>query len=186
MSDPDYFSTIPTYKFALRDDLSGEDMFIPTRGEDKATGWDVRAAFRDRNPLVIRPLQQVKIPLGIRGFCPEGWWYEIRPRSSSFAKKNMHALYGVVDETYEGELIFACQYIPPFHHSNLRETHELDLLHYFDDNSLTIEFGDAIAQIIPVRRQDMRVEKITEQELEAEYHNRNGKRGAGGFGSTGK
>jgi len=180
---PEYVA--PIYKFALRADLVNNKEFLPTRGEPKATGWDVRAAMHDGKPLIVKPLQQVKIPLGIRGFCPEGWWYELKPRSSTFGKKNLHALYGTVDETYEGELIFAAQYIPhfPFHAENFVVTEE-KLKRYFNEYSLEINFGDAIGQIIPVKRQEMQVVEVSNEEYDANCTNRAGVRGAGGFGST--
>lgn len=195
MADKDFLSTVyetlitvPTYKFALREDLKDDKRFLPTRGEEKATGWDVRAAFPDTDKIIVHPFEQVKIPLGIRGLCPDGWWYEIRPRSSSFAKKNLHALYGVVDETYEGELIFACQYIPVLRVLDFQSG--LEIFGAFERwthlPELTINFGDAVGQIVPVKRQEMNVMEINNTTLEAEYASRNGKRGAGGFGSTGK
>lgn len=175
----------PVYRFALREDLKDDKRFLPTRGEPTASGWDVRSA----EALIIRPFQQAKIKLGFRGFCPEGWWYELRPRSSSYAKKNLHALYGVIDETYEGELVFACQYIPSFNHfqhSSDGGLWEEDILQYMNSNQLKIEFGDAIGQIIPVRRAEMVIEEITNDEYDTRCAGRNAARGAGGFGSTGK
>lgn len=184
-------NTTPVYRFALREDLKDDKRFLPTRGEPTASGWDVRAA----EALVLRPLEQAKIKLGFRGFCPDGWWYELRPRSSSYAKKNLHALYGVIDETYEGELVFACQYIPPAKYFNwafastphgtsypgVEKWNE-----YCLKNELKIEFGDAIGQIIPVRREEMVIEEITNGQYDARCAGRNAARGAGGFGSTGK
>lgn len=179
-------SELPIYRFALRDDLIDDKRFLPTRAEPKATGWDVRAAMPDRKPLIVRPLDHIKIPLGVRGFCPDGWWYDIKPRSSSFAKKNLHALYGTIDETYEGELVFACQYIPPFPHPAMGYTDELLVPYYFNHNELKIDFGDAIAQIIPRLRQEMIVEDITNEDYDNACKARAAVRGAGGFGSTGK
>jgi len=180
---------VPTFKFALREDLANEAKFYPTRGEPKASGWDVRAAMPDREALIIRPLEHVKIPLGFRGFCPDGWWYDLKPRSSTFAKKHLHSLYGTIDETYEGELVFACQYIPPFPHNSNGlgfGVDEYDFRKYMNQTTLQIDFGDAIGQLIPRRREEMIVEGITNAEYDEECKNRNAARGAGGFGSTGK
>lgn len=159
----------PTFKFALRQDLVEHKEFLPTQGDALATGWDVRAALNGRTSISLRAGQHVRIPLGFRAFCPPGWWYELRPRSSSFAKKSLHALYGVVDETYEGELIFAAQYLP-------------DVTKFAHD--LTITFGEPIGQIIPVTRKSMIVEEVSNEEYEALCAERAGTRGAGGFGST--
>lgn len=183
---------IPEYKFALREDLKDNKEFLPTKAEPKATGWDVRAAMEDRKPLEIRPLEYVKIPLGIRGFCPEGYWYELKPRSSTFGKKSLHALYGTIDETYEGQLIFACQYIPVVNYYNWVYAGSPALYNGVTDwndyclkNKLAIDFGEAIGQIIPVKRQEAIMLEASNEELDAEYKNRNGSRGTGGFGSTG-
>lgn len=156
---------IPVYKFALVEELKNNSKFLPTKAEPDATGWDVRSAV----DITIRPFEYAKIKLGIRGFCPKGWWYELKCRSSSFTKKNLHSLYGTIDETWEGELLFACQFIP--------EKHKPDL-------DLVINFGEAIGQIIPVKRQEMIVESISNEEYDHLCKERNGVRGIGGFGST--
>lgn len=183
---------IPVYHFALREDLKNDVRFIPTRATDKATGWDVRAALKEEK-LVLRPFETAKIPLGIRGFCPDGWWYKLVPRSSTFGKKNLHCLYGTVDEDYEGELIFACQYIPKLeldyqfnHGSGDRRKNEVVEWNESFKQTLTIDFGDALGQIIPEKRQNAQMVQVTNEELDALFATRNGKRGTGGFGSTGK
>ncbi len=155
----------PTFKFALLDGL--HPMFLPTRAHDTDTGWDIRS----RLPISLRAGQYAKIPLGFRIFAPRGWWLELRPRSSSFAKKQLHALYGVIDEAYQDELVFACQYLP-------------DVSSIGTD--LQIAVGDAIGQVVPVRREEMIVEQISNEEYDALCKQRNAKRGTGGFGSTGK
>lgn len=155
---------LPIFKFALNDGVS--EIHLPTRGSERATGWDVRSVDR----LLIRPGEYVKITLGFRMLCPPGWWMELRPRSSSFAKKNLHALYGVIDEDYEGQCIFAAQYLP---------TQQVIA-------PLEIQEGEAIGQIIPVRRQEMIVERVSNEEYEKLCKERNTSRGAGGFGSTSK
>ena len=73
--------------------------FLPTKAvnDPSATGWDVRACFEDKKSITIKPFEYIKIPLGFRGFCPEGYWYELRPRSSTHAKKHLNSLYGVID-----------------------------------------------------------------------------------------
>lgn len=167
---------LPKFLFALREDLKEDKRFIPTRAEPLATGWDVRAAMPDQKPLLIHPNEYVKIPLGVRAFCPPGWWYRLVPRSSSFTKKSLHALYGTIDEAYPEELVFAAHYLPDLH----IDRRPLDL-----SDILKIEFGEAIAQIIPVRRQEMDIQEISNADLDKIYSERKAVR-TGGFGSTSK
>jgi len=173
---------IPTFRFAVREDLKDTNgLFLPTRAEPLATGWDVRAAQSDRKPLIIKPNQYVKIPLGFRAFCPEGWWLKLVPRSSTFTKRNLHALYGMIDETWEGEMLFAAQYLPEY---RMIEIDDLmgGLVPYAPE--LIISFEEAIGQLIPVKREDMMVENISNEEYNRMCAERNGTRKTGGFGST--
>ena len=113
-----------------------------------------------------------KIPLGIRVLAPEGWWLQLDPRSSTFTKRHMHALNGKIDETYPGQIFFACQYIT-------------DSCELFNCNYLkNVKFGDKIGQLIPVKRQEMVVIQASNKELDEEFEKRNSGR-TGGFGSTG-
>ena len=172
---------IPEFKFALRKDLSNNPEFIPARATETDTGWDVRCA--EHSGLVVKPFQYVKIRLGFRVFSPEGWWLELRPRSSSHAKKHLNCLYGVIDSEYENELILSAQYLPPL---DCLEDHSYGFLGFDNDEPrLNINFGDKIGQIIPVKRKVMTVEEVTNEEFDKLCAERGGKRGSGGFGSTG-
>lgn len=176
----------PIFKFAVREDLKdcGID-FLPSRAEPFATGWDVRAAFPNRKSVTIRAGEYIKIPLGFRAFCPEGWWYELKPRSSTFAKKYLHCLYGTIDQCFENQLLLAGQYLP---NVPLDEFGQIITSLYKPDPemTLTIEFGEAIGQIIPVRRKDMEVVSISNEEYDSLCKSRGAARGTGGFGSTDK
>lgn len=152
---------IPIFRFNLLDGLI--EHYLPSKGSERATGWDVKSTEN----LIIKYGEYVKINLGFRMFAPPGWWAELRPRSSSFAKKNLHALYGVIDEDYEGQVLFACQYLP---------SNKLD--------ELKIDKGEAIGQIIPVIRYNMIVTGVSNEEYETLCKERDSLRGAGGFGST--
>jgi dUTPase len=158
---------LPRFLFALREDLKEDKRFLPSQTELTDTGYDVRAAQSDKKDIILRAGQYFKIPLGFRSFCPEGWYYQLHPRSSSFVKKSMHNLIGIIDETFTLETVFAGQYLP-----------DLNSL----GHDLVIKFGDRIGQIIPVKRQHMNVQNISNEE----YEELVAKRGArGGFGSTG-
>lgn len=159
----------PIFQFALREDLKDDERFLPTKAEPEATGYDCRAAQEDRKDIVLRAGQYCKIPLGFRCFCPDGWWYILHPRSSMFAKKYMHNLIGIIDETWEGFTQFAGQYVPDI--SSLGK-------------DLTIKFGDPIAQIIPYKKEKMIISQINNKELDDLFKQRNAIRKSGGFGST--
>jgi len=97
----------PKFMFCVEDGL--DESFLPTKAEELSTGYDAKSAV----DIELFPFDVAKISLGIRAFIDQGWWLELRPRSSSFAKKNLSCLYGVIDESYENSILFACQYIPP-------------------------------------------------------------------------
>ena len=175
MIDPFDTDNTPVFKFAVCRDL--DDSFLPTKAEALATGWDVRAAWKDALPKTLKINQAVKIPLGIRCFAPAGWWLELKPRSSTFGKKNLHCLIGTIDESYSGELLLAVQYFPAPEDADKTA---------LDRKELVIDFGEALGQLIPVERQEMKVVRITEEELDALVAERKDTRGSGGFGSTGK
>lgn len=159
---------IPEFKFALREDLKTFPEFLPSRAEPNATGWDVRAAQISRDTLVIEPFSYFKIPLGFRAMPETGWWFYLHPRSSSLVKRNMHNLIGIIDEDFPMEVLCAGQYIP----------------HLNTNKVLEINFGDPIAQLIPVRRQEMLVMGISNEEYDDLFRGKMAVR-SGGFGSTG-
>ncbi len=163
---------IPVFKFAIREDLINEFVnFLPIKAEPYATGWDVKAAPHDKKDIILKPGQYFRIPLGFRAFCPENWYYQLLPRSSSFAKKHMHYLIGIVDESWEGETLFAGQYVPDNSDPNI---------------DLIIKYGEPIAQIIPVSKNNIILESISNEELDFLYKNRGYSRKSEGFGSTDK
>lgn len=169
---------LPLFKFALTNELVeackgtefDEGDFIPTKAEPKATGWDVRCAMPEG--LNLKEGCYYMIPLGILVFCPDGWWYELESRSSTFIKRNLHSLDGKIDELYPQELKYCCQFLP-------------DACKLISKNKpQRIEFGERIAQIIPVKRNEIETQVISLTEMMASYGNRASQR-TGGFGSTG-
>jgi len=171
---------IPYFKFVLDEGL--DNSFLPTRSEPNATGWDVRCA--EKNGVVLRPFDKALINLGFRAFAPNEWWAELKPRSSTFAKKSLHCLYGTIDETFSYNWKLAVQWIPPiFHFGGPNDIVSSDLEEYFNDNELKIDFGERIGQIIPVKRQEMHILIISTEEFEKLCSERTGNRA--GFGSSG-
>ena len=99
---------VPEFKFALREDLKDTgDLFLPKRATSGSAGWDVRCAQQDRKKIILRAGRYVKIPLGFRILAPQGYWLKLNPRSSTFAKKSLHSLYGVLDNDFRGSVVFA-------------------------------------------------------------------------------
>lgn len=162
---------IPKFRFALREDLQKEKKFLPTRSTPVATGWDVRCAQKDRKQIIVRPGHYVKIDLGFRVIPPEGWWLKLNPRSSTFAKKSLHCLYGVIDNDFRSGMIFVAQHLPDVRAMGV---------------DLTINFGDAIGQLIPVRLENMVVDEVSNEEYDQfcknETDNIRGEKGFGGVG----
>lgn len=177
----------PEFIFTIDEGL--DYSFLPQQATEQDTGWDVQAA----KTITFRPTQKFLIPLGLRCFAPPGYWLELRPRSSSFGKKNLHALYGVVDEGYEGQIYFACQWIPPISDNELDTIINgfdggvrVDALASYFKKELVIEKGERIGQLVPVKRQVMNVSSVSAEEFKKLCEERGHKRGAGGFGSSGK
>lgn len=170
----------PSFVFTLNDGL--DESFLPTRSKDHDTGWDVKAA----ETVEFYPTTKKLIPLGIRCLAPSGYWLELRPRSSTFGKKNIHSLYGVVDEGYEGQIYFACQWIPDFRIYRYEDMSMSGALGSYFDLKFVVEKGERIGQLVPVKRQTMNVNSVTKEEFDSLCLARGFNRGAGGFGSTGK
>ena len=167
-------SELPVFKFALREDLKDKKEFLPTRVHHTDTGWDVRAAFEDHKDVILSENDKILLPLGFKAISPVGWWFKVVPRSSTFAKKHLNCLYGTVDQCYEGFVYLSCHFQPP-HDYQLNEG---------GVKKIEIKFGDRIAQIIPVKRQDMFVKEVSNEEYDRLCKQRNGTRGDGGFGSS--
>lgn len=156
--------------YFLKADESLSDDFLPKKANDKDTGYDVKAAVlnTDGEPylLEIKPGEKVLIPTGLKAFIPDGWWLQINPRSSTFTKLGLTALVGVIDEGYENEIKLAVR--------------------NDNDHSVTINFGDRVGQLIPIRREVMDAEFVSSERFAELCAGRKNTRGTGGFGSSGK
>lgn len=172
----DGYKVVPEFKFTFTSKLlefckkTGKDPneWLPTKSHDLDTGWDVRCAAYSQ--ITLANGWYTKVPLGFRVLSPYGWWLKLVPRSSTFIKKNIHALYGVIDETYENEVAFCGQFIYDIKTK--------------DFGVSSISFGERIGQLIPVRREEMIVKRVSSDEFDQLCAIREAGRG-GGFGSTG-
>ena len=130
---------------------------IPTKGSDKAAGYDLYAAI-DKE-IVIREGSWMPIPTGLAITPPDGYFGAIFARSGLSIKKGLRPAncVGVCDEDYTGEYIVV-----------LRN----------DSGSVeTVQPGDRVAQLVFLPYADIEFEEVESLD--------NTKRGAGGFGSTG-
>ena len=101
---------------------------IPTRGSDKAAGYDL---YADTNEVVkILPHKTKKISTGLAIMVPEGYYGAIFARSGLSTKKGLRPANctGVIDSDYRGDVIVA--------------------LHNDSEEVQTIEPHERIAQLV--------------------------------------
>jgi dUTP pyrophosphatase len=138
----------------------GEGLPLPAYQSANAAGLDLLAAIPDDAPLMLEPGKYALVPTGLAIALPDGYEAQVRPRSGLAAKHGVTVLNapGTVDADYRGEVcvLLINQGRAPF----------------------TIRRGERIAQMViaPVVRGDL----VPVRSLSAT------KRGAGGFGSTGR
>ena len=80
---------------------------IPTRGSEKAAGYDLYAALDQ--PVRIEPHKTVKIDTGLQFEIPDGYFAAIYARSGIAAKEGLRPANctGVCDSDYRGNYIVA-------------------------------------------------------------------------------
>ena len=135
-----------------------ENATIPTRGSDRAAGYDLYACLE--NEVVIGAGETVKIGTGLSIAVPEGYFGAIFARSGLAAKEGLRPAncVGVADSDYRGEYIVA--------------------LHNDSAVSRVVTPGERIAQLVVMPYLSVEFDEVDALD-ETE-------RGAGGFGSTGK
>ena len=131
---------------------------IPTRGSKFSAGYDLYAAT-DKD-VQIPPHATVKIGTGLAIELPVGWFGAIFARSGIATKRGLRPAncVGVCDCDYLGEYIVA--------------------LHNDSNDTMTIQAGERIAQLVILPCQDIDFKEVDE------LHDTD--RGIGGFGSTGE
>ena len=135
------------------------DAIIPTRGSEKAAGYDLYACI-ESDAVTIPAHSTVKIGTGLAIAVPDGYFGAIFARSGLAAKQGLRPAncVGVADSDYRGEYIVA--------------------LHNDTDEDKAIAKGERIAQLVVMPYLSVEFDEVEELD-ETE-------RGAGGFGSTGK
>jgi dUTP pyrophosphatase len=136
---------------------AAEDLPIPERATEHASGFDLRACVEAT--VVVPPGGRALVPTGFAIAVPPGFEAQIRPRSGLALKSGMTLLNapGTIDADYRGEIGV--------------------ILVNHGDLPVAIGRGDRIAQLIVQRVPDVRFELVDELPDTA--------RGAGGFGHTG-
>ena len=132
---------------------------LPVYATESAAGMDLTNVLD--KPLILKPLERAKVPTGLIMVLPPGYEGQVRPRSGLSAKHGITLTncVGTIDSDYRGEI--CC------------------LMINLGNEPYTIQPGERIAQLIisPVVHVETEfIDKIPEET----------KRGAGGFGSTGK
>ncbi len=131
---------------------------LPEYATSLSAGMDLRANIDE--PIVLKPLERKLIPTGLFIELPAGYEAQIRPRSGLAIKKGITVLNspGTIDADYRGEICI--------------------ILINLSAEDFVINDGERICQMVIAAHEQ--AEWIQVQEL-AET-----KRGAGGFGHTGK
>ena len=131
---------------------------LPEYATSGSSGMDLRAFLTE--PMVLAPMERILVPTGLFIALPENWEAQVRPRSGLAIKQGITCLNspGTIDADYRGELKV--------------------ILINLSNEAQTIHNGDRIAQIV-----FQSVDKVTWQQVEQLDET---KRGAGGFGHTGK
>ena len=131
---------------------------LPAYSTTMSAGMDIRAYLQE--PVLLKPLERKLISTGLYVEIPKGFEAQIRPRSGLALKKGITVLNtpGTIDADYRGEI-------------------GVILVNLSQENFI-IENGERICQMIIAAHETVEwnlVETLGET-----------KRGAGGFGHTGK
>ena len=131
---------------------------LPHYGTEAAAGVDLRANISE--PITLKPLERTLIKTGLFIELPIGYEAQVRPRSGLAYKHGLTVLNtpGTIDADYRGEIGV--------------------ILVNLSNEDFTIENGERVAQMVIAQHEQAEwnlVEELSDT-----------KRGAGGFGSTGK
>jgi len=138
----------------------GRGLPLPTYQSDGAAGMDLLAAVQKGTPLTLAPGARALVPTGLVLELPKGCEAQVRPRSGLALRHGITVLNspGTIDSDYRGEVGV--------------------LLVNLGREAFTIRRGERIAQLV--------VQRVERVQLAETYRIAETRRGAGGFGSTGK
>ncbi len=137
-----------------------DDLPLPAYATPGASGMDLHAALD--TPLVLAPGERALIPTGIAIALPPGFEAQVRPRSGLALRHGLGMVNapGTIDSDYRGAIGA--------------------LLVNLGTEPVTLRRGERIAQLVVAPVMRVQWEDIGDEPLEAT------KRGAGGFGHTGR
>lgn len=145
------------YKIELKRLPGSEDILLPQKMSDLASGFDLHASLTE--PLILHPGERKLVPTGFAMSMPAGLEAQIRPRSGLAFKHGITCLNspGTIDADYRGEVKV--------------------LLINLGQEPFTIQRNDRIAQMVIAYVPDIFIQETDELTETI--------RGAGGFGHTG-
>jgi dUTP pyrophosphatase len=137
-----------------------EGLALPAYETADAAGMDLRAAVPDAEPMTLKPGERAMVPTGLTLALPPGHEAQVRPRSGLAAKFGITCLNspGTIDADYRGEVKV--------------------ILINLGQEAFVIKRGERIAQMV--------IAPVTRAELNVVAELDETRRGAGGFGSTGR
>lgn len=135
-----------------------ENAITPTRGSNKAAGYDLYACLDEA--VLIKPHETVKVGVGIAIELPENTFGGIFARSGISTKEGLRPAncVGVVDGDYRGEVTVA--------------------IHNDSEETRVVTNGEKIAQLVILPYVVVDLEEVDELSST--------ERGSNGFNSTGK
>ncbi len=138
--------------------VNKSDHPLPAYETTSSAGMDLRAFLPDS--ITLRPMERILVPTGLFIELPDGYEAQVRPRSGLAIKHGITVLNspGTIDADYRGEIGV--------------------IMINLSGSDYIINNGDRIAQMIIARHEKAELERV---EVIGET-----KRGAGGFGHSGK
>lgn len=149
--------------------FTGDPWNVPTRAYSDDAGLDLRVA----EETVLEWGKFKDVPLGINVALPEWSWGFLVGRSSTFRKRGIEVLPGIIDAGYRGQLFAACVWRPDGEFTQEAKRHDIASLF------TVLNAGDRIAQLIVLPNGTREIEPTHVDELPP--HDR----GLNGFGSSG-
>lgn len=136
-----------------------KDVYNPHMAYSNPAGLDIFVP-NTFQPAVLRPNTNILISTGLKLNIPEGYYVEVKNRSSVAAKLNLVVGACIIDNDYQGEV-------------------KVDI-HNIGTEHILISPGSKIAQLVIHKKYDYKLEQVDDSEL----YSTTTERGEGAFGSS--